>query len=705
MTTSLAYNRTARKQRRWIAAWLVSLALATLRAADATAQGVASPQEATTAEKSKSGDLGGLLDLPIEQLAKTPVSVGSSGIQMESAVTSVTKEASTVGKSAAAVFVITNEMIRRSGVTSIPDALRLAPGLDVEQANSSTWAISSRGFTGPAANKLLVLIDGRTVYSPVFSGVYWTVQDVLLEDVDRIEVIRGPGGTLWGANAVNGVINIITKSSKSTQGSYMSAGGGTVHRAESAARYGGQIGETGTYRVYGKYFDNGPFYDPTGPANDAWNQGRVGFRTDFEPDRDKSNLITIQGDHYVGQAGKTVGLTTTTPPFSQTIYGAAQTTGQNVLARWKHIYDEERDWTLQTYYDQFDWGTDLNSEKVKTWDVDYEYRFHPLDRHQITCGAGYRYIHAFCPSEDQFTLTLLPDEQSTYVVNQYIQDEIALQPDRWKLILGCKLEENPYTAFEYQPTARLLWTPDERHSVWGAVSRAVRVPAMNDRSIFGTIYAGSSFRRVLGNPDIESESLFAYELGYRTQVTDKFSWDLATFYNVYDGLETRQNIGTYTENDPPPPHAVSAQTYVNGSTADSYGAELATHWGVTDYWRLDANYTFLRVFIHNPNAFSYTDGDSPRHQVSLRSSWDLRKNLELDATLRYVDCLATLNVPAYITMDMRLAWRPKARLELAVVGQNLLQPHHFEYSPSAVKFGQEVTEVPRGMYGTATWRY
>jgi iron complex outermembrane recepter protein len=416
-----------------------------------------------------------ILNMDVEQLAQAPVIVPS----MDTPVTSVTREASTVGRSAAAVFVITNEMIRRSGVTTIPDALRMAPGMEVAQGNSNSWAVTCRGFNNGMADKLLVLIDGRTVYSPVSGGVYWDVQDVLLEDIDRIEVVRGPGGTLWGANAVNGVINIITKSAKDTQGAYIGVIGGTVERSTEMARYGGKIGEDGHYRVYGKYFDRGSFdgqdihqnSPPTPrPGDDAWNQGRAGFRADWDVGRDRSNGFTIQGDHYQGIEGSMDSFS-----FPQTVFGSTFFTGENVLARWRHVYDDDCDWTLQAYYDYAHRDTMLNSERVRTTDIDYVYRFPLSERHQITCGAGYRYIQDNLPTNNP-DFASIPTDRNYYIASQFAQDEIEIVPEKVRLILGCKLEENSYTFFEYQPTIRAMYTPDRKHTLWGAVSRAVRTP-------------------------------------------------------------------------------------------------------------------------------------------------------------------------------------------------------------------------------------
>ena len=672
-------------------------------------QGAATAPAPQPAAEGAANNPDDIFNMDLEQLSKAPVRVasGSSGIDMNAPVTSVTKEQSTIGKSAAAIFVITNEMIRRSGATCIPEALRMAPGLEVARVNSHTWAITARGFNGVYANKLLVLIDGRTVYTPVFSGVFWDVQDVLLEDVDRIEVIRGPGGTLWGANAVNGVINVITKKAKDTQGAYVTVGGGTQERMNDGVRYGGQIGEDCHYRIYGKHFERGPGFDPTGSPEDSWREGCFGFRADWDMDRLKTNSLTVQGDCYTGSAGNRVEHTLTVPPFSRVETGYIDNSGQNVLMRWRHVCDEDSDWVLQTYFDNFVRGSLITSERVRTFDIDFQYRFPLGNRHQITCGAGYRHVGDECPSEDPFTSAVLPAATTLDYSSQFIQDEIALVDEQWELILGCKLDENPYTGLEYQPTARLMWTPDDKHTLWGAVSRAVRTPSQADRGFSATAFLYPApiptFMRILGNSGFQSEALIAYEVGYRTQATDQLTYDVATFYNVYDRLGTVTFGQPFTETSPPPAHRAIPATFTNGPTADTYGVELATTWSPRDDWRLSANYTFLRVLLHDPAQPG--NGNSPRHQVYMRSSWDLRENVDFDLTLRYVDCIPAMNVPSYLTMDIRFAWRPRQHLEFAVVGQNLLQPHHYEFGPTWQNPGIEITEVPRGVYGTVTWRY
>ncbi|MGD0516369.1 MAG: TonB-dependent receptor [Thermoguttaceae bacterium] len=653
-------------------------------------------------EQQTSGEGKRLADLDIEQLAKTPVVVPS----MDIPVTSVTKEQSTVGHSPAAIFVITPEMIRRSGATCIPEALRMVPGIEVARISSDTWAITSRGFNDRYANKLLVLIDGRTVYTPVFSGVYWDTQDVIMADIERIEVIRGPGGTLWGANAVNGVINVITKKAKDTQGAFVSVGGGTEEKFNSAFRYGGKIGDDGYYRIYGKQFDRGTFYSPDGDPQDAWRQGRFGFRSDLNLDREKTNTLTVQGDHYTGATGYQDAVASTLPPFTVPIAGKEVVTGENVLARLRHVYDEDSDWALQMYYDHYLRSGDITLEDVKTFDVDFQYRFPLSERQKITCGAGFRGIHDALPSNDDFTQQFTPVERTYNLTSQFVQDEISLVEDKLGLTLGVKMEQNDFTGFEVQPSARLLWSIDRRHSAWGAISRAIRTPSRAEDNIARTSYTGMPdvFSRFYGNPDAQSEEMMAYEVGYRAQATEKYSWDIATFYNVYNRLATIQPGEPFVENDPWPPHGIYPLGVVNGAYANTYGVELSQNYSVSEYWRLYAQYTYLQVSMYN-NYSNIREGTDPHNQVYLRSSWDLRHDLEFDLIGRYVDNLPGLAVPTYITMDLRLAWRPRKHLEMAVVGQNLLQNQHLEYNPLASETGAAVTEVPRGVYGTITYQY
>jgi iron complex outermembrane recepter protein len=683
---------------RLAAVFVLAVVLLAVGEAASQAQQAEPPNQVPSPAGKQPHNPGDILNLDIEQLVKTPVSVPSGGASMDLPVTSVTKEQSTVGRSPAAIFVITNEMIRRSGATTIPDALRMAPGVEVAQVNSNTWAITARGFNSAYSGMLLVLIDGRSVYNPDYSGVYWNVQDVLLEDVERIEVIRGPGGSLWGTNAVNGVINVITKKAKDTQGIYATAGGGTHERDMEAFRYGGQIGEDLHYRVYGKHFERGPGFDPADPGADldAWRQGRFGFRADWEPDRDKANLLTIQGDHYLGHTANSIIPLDFTTPENQT--------GDNLLMRWRHILDEDSDWTLQSYYDMWSRGNSLQMETVKTFDVEFQYRFSLSERQKITCGADFRNVESRYTGGDQLTNWYAYPNSTTNYTDQFIQDEIAVVDDRLVFTLGCKLDENPYTGLEYQPTARLLWAPDHKHSAWGAISRAVRTPARMEEQLAGATSAPVAlgvYSRVFGNSAMLSEDLMAYEIGYREQTTEQFSWDIAAYYDVYEHIEGVMPFATPV---PPPPPVIVPVIFTNGPSGDVYGVELSGNYSVSERWRLYAQYTCMQMHIDKSPIYARQEGVDPHNQVYLRSAWNLTENVEFDLMARYVDALAAIDVPAYITMDLRLAWRPRKHLELAVVGQNLLQDYHREFNTN-MSSPELSTEVPRGVYGTATWKH
>ena len=412
-----------------------------------------------------------LLNMDLDQLSRTDVKVPAMDLE----VTSVTKQESTVGRSPAAVFVITPEMIRRSGAMNVPEALRMAPGVDVARVSTNTWAISIRGFNSVNSNKLLVLIDGRSIYNQISSGVLWDQQDVMLEDVERIEVVRGPGGTLWGANAVNGVINIITKSAKDTQGGLVTAGGGYQDKWSGATRYGGHSGEDFFWRVYAKDFEDAPANLPDGIAHDQWRQGRGGFRMDWFPNHTKADTLTLQGDFYQSAAGESgVRPTPTFPyasPFDEDIHGS----GANVLGRWTHVIDERQDWSLLTYYDQYLLGQTISNTNTNIFDIEFQDRFPLGDRNEIVWGMAYRYC-GFNLRGDGFDFAFNPEEQSTSLPSVFVQDQITLVKDRLSLILGSKFEYNDYTGFEVQPSGRLLWTPDRKQSVWAAISRAVRTP-------------------------------------------------------------------------------------------------------------------------------------------------------------------------------------------------------------------------------------
>ncbi len=632
-------------------------------------------------------------------------------------VTSVAKKPQRLAAAAAAIFVITHEDIRRSGATSLPEALRMVPGLQVARIDANKWAITARGFNGRFANKLLVLIDGRSVYTPSFSGVYWEVQDTLLEDVERIEVIRGPGATLWGANAVNGIINIMTKHAQDTQGGLITAGGGTEERGFGGVRYGTTLGEDAHVRLYVKYFNRDDFVDTSGNnTDDAWHMLRGGFRLDWQVlDR---HALTVQGDLYGGDASQNLTLPTLTPPFVMLIDDDIDLLGGNVLTRWQHTVAASSELTLQLYYDRTEREEKaIFRETRDTIDLDFQHRFALGQRQEIVWGLGYRYTHDHI--SESFFLAIDPDSRGDNLFSAFVQDEITLVPDRLRLTLGSKFEHNDHTGFEFQPNARFLWTPHARHAVWAAVSRAVRTPSRAEDDVrfnFAVLPPNTPLRNpsalpavvtVEGNRDFDSEVMLAYELGYRVRPLERLSLDIAAFFTDYDNLRTGEPGSPVFSTSPLPPHLVLPNVLQNRMHGESHGVEVAVDWRPMDWWRLHLAYTYLQLHLRidrdsqNPTA-EEAAGQSPHHQVSFRSAMSLPWDLEFDVWLRYIDELPTLDVDRYVTLDLRLAWKPVKRLELALVGQNLLEGRHLE-------FRQELFPVPtavqRSVYGKITWQF
>ncbi|MCU1239868.1 MAG: ligand-gated TonB-dependent outer rane channel [Candidatus Acidoferrum typicum] len=634
---------------------------------------------------------------------------------MNMQVTSVSKRTQKVADAAAAVFVITQEDIRRSGATSIPEALRLVPGLEVARIDENKWAIASRGFNGRFDNKLLVLIDGRSVYTPLFSGVYWNVQDVMLEDIDRIEVIRGPGATLWGANAVNGVINIISKKAKDTQSGVVTAGAGSEERGSGGVRYGSKIGDT-SYRAYGKYFNWGPSLYPTGmTAHDGWDAMRGGFRADWTPAG--ANSLTLQGDIYHSKYGETLTVPSLNAPYSSTFPNNGNYSGGNILGRWNHS-SEGSSMSLQMYYDNTTIADNsLFVDHQNIFDMDFQHGFHVGDSQQFVWGLGYRSIRD--RNDSSFSVSLQPNQVTLNHFSAFVQDEISLVNNRLRLTFGSKFEHNDFTGFEVQPNARLLWTLTPNQSVWTAVSRAVRTPALTEEGLRlnsavippATPTNPTPFPAVVtvfGSHQFQSEDLLAYELGYRVQVTSSLSADIATFYNRYSNLRTAEPGAPFIEGSPAPTDIVIPFVASNKMSGGTYGAELFADWRVAPKWRLVGSYSYLQMNIQkNSDSLDPTpdnpNGSSPRHQWYLRSSIDLPKHFEHDTTLRFVDHLPSLSIPSYYSLDAHLGWRPVPRVEFSIGGQNLLDNQHLEFIPDFINTAPTV--VKRTVYGSMTFKF
>lgn len=624
-----------------------------------------------------------LADLDIEQL-------------MNLTVTTAAKKEERIAEVASAIHVITEEDIRRSGASTIAEALRLVPGVDVARVNSTHWEVGIRGFTQRQTNKLLVLIDGRSVYSPTFSEVQWDVQDTLLADIDRIEVIRGPGGTLWGANAVNGVINIITKHSRDTQGSLLVAEAGTQENGLLSFRHGGRWGEHLTYRAYGKYFSRENLVRLSGRQEPGrWAIPRGGVRLDWEPSL--RNALTWQGELYRGssQRGNRSELVSFTAPFERVSDDSTDLSGGNLLTRWTRTPSNRSSLELQLYYDrasradaQGDRST--RGEATDTFDLEFHNRVGLRAGHEVLWGMGFRVLHESI--ENTFDSSFDPADETTRIVNLFLQDEITLIPDRLSLVLGSKVEHNSYTDFEAAPNVRFEWSPRGPHTLWGAVSRAVRTPSRSEvrETSVGAVSVNRlgivEAERRFPNPDLKSEALRAHELGYRVRPAARLSLDTALFYNDYDDLVTTEQ-GTRSLQVEPSPYLLIPSRVVNKLRGETYGAELAANYDVTPSWRLRGSHSWVRVELHrdasipDPRA-EREEGGTPRHQFKLFSYLRLRPGLRLDSFLYYSSERPRQRKPEYARLDARLAWQLTHALQASVTVQSLLPARHGEFGTS-----------------------
>jgi iron complex outermembrane receptor protein len=622
-------------------------------------------------------------------------------------VTTASKEPEQVWRTPAAIYVITQEDIRRSGATSIPEVLRLAPGLEVARTDSDHWAVGVRGFGGQFSKSLLVLIDGRSVYSPLFAGVYWQVQDTLLEDVERIEVIRGPGGTIWGANAVNGVINIITKNTKDTHGTLVSMGGGNIDQGIGGVRWGGTNGKGLDYRVYGKGFIRGPEFHPDGSNFDHWKTGQLGFRTDWS--LNTRDTLTLQGDMYEGLDGERVAISLYTPPSRQIFNGPHDVGGGNILGRWQRQFSKDSDIQIQGYFDRTTRHSPQLDEIRNTFDIDLLYHAALKGGQNVLVGIGGRWspdtiVQKFA------TLDFQPHNETDSIYSGFLQDQITLVPNKLALTLGSKFEHNNYSGFEIQPNARLLWTPTPHQTFWAAVTRAVRTPSRLDQDLQLTLLLQQAnptiYLRVLGSKNFSSEQLLGTEFGYRTLTAKKLYVDLAVFQNAYNDLYGYGQGTIFAENSPPPTHVVFQLPLANALKGDTTGFEIAPNWKLAEWWELKGSYSYLHLYVHDKTGFTDNlntvsdNGSSPHHQVVIQSQFNFSKRFEFDATYRYVSALPAQLVNAYGTADVRFGWHPVPSWELSIAGQNLLQPHHAEFGSDV----DTIVGIKRSVYAKIVWK-
>lgn len=628
-------------------------------------------------------------------------------------VTSVSKREQKVSTAGAAIYVISQEDIGRSGATSIPDLLRMVPGIHVAQINAHTWAISIRGFTDKYGDKVLVMIDGRSVYTPLTSGVNWDQQDVPLEDIERIEVIRGPGGTMWGANAVNGVINIITKSARATQGGLISAAAGSQEAGRGLVQYGGQIGGKGAYRVLGDYANLGNALAPRGETvADGWHKAHAGFRSDWE--LSPKDALTVQGDLFQSREGQTIDtLLIKDLPREAILDDWISVGAGNVLGRWDHTLSNGSGTSLQVYYDGYDRRERGLDEIRQTVDVDFEHHLTLGSRNNIVWGGGYRVT-----SDDLtpgYAIRYVPDKRTDSLFSTFVQDEIKLAPRLW-LTLGTKLEHNSYTGFEYEPSGQLVWNLTDRQTLWASGSRAIRQPARADFNIRADVAivpldnGGLGVVELTGNPNRKAERLYDFEVGYRAQATQRLSLDIATFSSHYYGLQTNEPGNPFLTTNPGPTYLVIPIIFADDAHAHNYGAEVFANWSVTHRWKISPGYSFLQMHVagdpssQDPAAGAIAN-ESPKHQFQIRSFVNLTRNLDWETSVFQVGRLTdggNGSTPGYTRLDSRLGWYVGEFLEFSIVGQNLLSPAHAEYHDA---FSILHTLAERSVFCKVTWRF
>jgi iron complex outermembrane recepter protein len=624
---------------------------------------------------------------------------------MDIEVTSVSRTEETLGGAAAALTVLTGEDIRRSGATSVPEALRLVPGIHVARRNANSWAVSSRGFSSVNSEKLLVLTDTRSLYTPLYSGVFWDAQDYLLEDIERIEVIRGPGAALWGSNAVNGVISITTRQASDTQGLYVEGGAGTEERVIAGARYGAPLGEAAHYRVFAKYLERDGTFHGSSPRSDDWRLAHFGFRSDWQSSA--QDAVTVQGDVYQGDVGQLAPAITVIGRAGPSGPLEVGVSGGNVLGRWQRTLGADSDIQLRAYYDRTERDDPSYRDTLDTVDIDFQHRLALSPAQQLTWGLNYRYTSN--SNQGKVLFALAPEDSRDYVLSAFVQDQISFT-DAVRLTMGTKLEHNDYSGFEVQPSVRLAWDAAAGHTVWSAVSRAVRVPTRLERDIAVDVTdpAANPLVRLLGNKDFDSEELLAYELGYRWQALETLSIDLAAFHNRYEGLASLELGTPFVAPDGRTILPVSNLNLTDGRTR---GVEALVTFAPLRFWRLTGSYSYIDIELdprgQDLNRGSFLEGATPRHQFGLRSLLDLPAGVQLDAQFRTSSAIRRLpevvsgeGIAGYSELDLRIAWQVSERTEVAVVGQNLLQEHHAEFGTPASR-----GEIERSVYGKVVWNF
>jgi iron complex outermembrane recepter protein len=627
-------------------------------------------------------------------------------------VTSVSKKEEKLSRTAAAIFVISADDIQNSGAMNIPDLLRMVPGMNVAQINANTWAISARGFNAEFSNELLVMVDGRTVYVPTFGGVFWDVLDIPLIDIERIEVIRGPGAAIWGANAVNGVINIITKKAANTLGTTAVAGGGNIDQGFATAQYGGTFGENTDYRFYSKYLNQSDFPGPAGgKGGDGWHDLSAGFRVDSN--LSARDTLTLQGNLYRGNEGNpSLALLSVASPGPQQVDPIVNLSGGFLQLVWDHTFSARSDISLQMSYDEYG-RNDVLNETRNTINLDFQHHFLWGQRQNIVWGLNYRFSSS--QTVGSLTISLNPADLNTQIAGSFIQDEIALLPDRLYLTVGTKLEHDYYVGFVLLPSIRMTWQPNAHQMFWTAVSRAARTPAsvdISERLNFGGVPGPGGVPvlfGLIGNPHYKSEGAVTYEAGMRTMLLKRLSIDLSAFYDDYDHQGTVEPATPFFETMPTPPHLFVPSINENLMHGETYGLEIAANWKISDRWTVSPGYAFEQIHMHldpsshDTGAVAAAEGSTPVSSAQLRSHVNFPHSLAWDTSAYFVGRLSDPQIPSYTRVDTLLSWHFREGMSVSLVGQNLIRDHHIEFIESTG--ASTSTLIKRSAFVKFTWQF
>ncbi len=648
--------------------------------------------------------------LPVRSEQSPDITQNSIEDLMKTKISSVSKKQEQLLDTSAAVYVVTRAEIRSSGARNIPDALRLVPGMDVNQINASTYDVGIRGFDERFTNKMLVMVDGRSLYSPIFGGIYWDSINMVLDDIDRIEVIRGPGGSLWGTNAVNGTVNIITRSSQTTQGLQLVDRSSSDMPISLSARYGGRVGKFGTYRIVSKFADALGTQNETGDwAGDAWHFLYGGFRSDLT--LRKHDALMLEGNIYLGSFGEPLTRTLVVAPFSEIVGGKNSVSGGAALGRWTHSYNNGEETQLQVYYTIEDRDATERPDNLNTVDVDAQHHFHIGSRQDLVAGAGYRYSQLYAPATPSLVIT--PAKQSYPLFSIFTQDEISIVPKRLSLIAGGKSEHNRFTGFDLQPSLRLKWRPSEISAVWASATEAVKIPNILNTSMYRPLNAspgvdGVDLATLIGNPKYKDEHLLAYEAGSRIQLS-RGSMDATGFVNNYNDVETNENLAPVT-------HAGYTEypaQWANNLYGKSFGAEVAASCNLVPNWKLTASYSWLKMEMRANSQSNDTgtavgfNAGTPTNHFGVRLSHSMLRSLDFDALAQYAGPLpsglggnSAPALPSHLRVDTNLQWHAGDYFRVDIGGQNLLRPRVAEYVGGN---GANQTLSPRNTFARITY--